>query len=175
MKLLIVGLISVKNNKMSDKVLDEMYMRHALDLAQQGADCGEVPVGAILVKNNKLISSGHNQSITLSDPTAHAEINAIRKASQILENYRLPDSTLYVTLEPCAMCAGAIFQSRISRVVFGAWESKTGSAGSVINLFENKLINHHASISGGVLESDCSLMLQSFFKDRRRVKLCCEK
>lgn len=175
MKLLIVGLISVKNIKMFDKVLDEMYMRLALDSAQQGYDYGEVPVGAILVKNNKLISSGYNQSITLFDPTAHAEINAIRKASQILENYRLPNTTLYVTLEPCAMCAGAIFQSRISRVVFGAWESKTGSAGSVINLFENKLINHHASISGGVLESDCSLMLQSFFKDRRRVKLCCEK
>ncbi|MEX2354036.1 MAG: tRNA adenosine(34) deaminase TadA, partial [Gammaproteobacteria bacterium] len=118
-------------------------------------------------EDNKIIGEGWNRPISTSDPTAHAEIQAIRAAAVVKGNYRLPESTLYVTLEPCTMCAGAIFHARIQRIVFGAFDPRAGVAGSVMNLFEDDRINHHAQITGGVMAEDCAKLLRHFFKERR--------
>jgi tRNA(adenine34) deaminase len=121
----------------------------------------------VLLKDNQIIGEGWNQPIGKNDPSAHAEIQALRKAAQKLENYRLPGSVLYVTLEPCVMCVGAIFHARLARVVFGAYDPKSGAAGSILNLFEISELNHHTELSGGILEKDCSDLLVNFFSNRR--------
>ena len=147
---------------------DHVYwMKLAFLQAEKSKKNDEVPVGAVIVQNNKLIAESHNLQISDNDPTAHAEIKVIRKASQNLGNYRLTDATLYVTLEPCAMCYGAIVHARISRLVFGAYDPKTGVCGSSIKLHEQECFNHSPEITGGVLEKDCSLILKDFFKERR--------
>ncbi len=146
---------------------DESFMRLAILQAQKAAAFGEVPVGAVLVHDDQVIGTGFNQPIGLHDPSAHAEMMAIRAAAKALENYRIPQSTLYVTLEPCAMCCGAILHARVKRVVFAAVDPKTGMAGSVANLFALKAINHQTEIEGGVLADECSHLLREFFKQRR--------
>jgi len=147
--------------------VDESFMRFALIEAQKSKSIDEVPVGAIIVMNNKVISRGHNLSISQNDPTSHAEINVIRNACKQLGNYRLTEAEIYVTLEPCAMCYGAIVHARISRLVFGAYDPKTGVCGSSIKLHEQGCFNHTPDILGGVLEEDCSLILKDFFKEKR--------
>jgi tRNA(adenine34) deaminase len=149
---------------------DEEFMRLALQQAEQARALGEVPVGAIVALEGKVIASGFNQPISRHDPTAHAEIQALRAAALATQNYRLPGMTLYVTLEPCAMCAGAIMHSRISRVVYGANDLKTGVHTSTTALFDDKRLNHHASIEGGVLAAQCAETLSSFFAERRQRK-----
>ena len=144
------------------------FMQIALDLAQQAAAAGEVPVGAIVVKDGVIIGRGSNAPITTHDPTAHAEIRAMRDAAQHLGNYRLVDCTLYVTLEPCAMCSGAIQHARIAKLIYGASDPKTGACGSVINLMAEPKLNHHTKISGGVLAEQCGALLSSFFSVRRK-------
>ena len=151
-------------------VSDERWMRHALTLAQKAAALGEVPVGALLVKDERLLAEGWNQPIVDHDPTAHAEIMAIRHGGESLQNYRLPGTTLYVTIEPCSMCAGAIVHARIARVVFGASEPRAGAAGSVINLLQNEQFNHQTDISSGVLAEECGQILKDFFAMRRKQK-----
>ena len=146
---------------------DSGFMGLALDLAREAGAAGEVPVGALVVLEGEIVGRGFNQPICRSDPTAHAEIMALRDAAARLGNYRLPGCSLYVTLEPCAMCAGAIMHARIARVVFGARDPKTGVAGSVIDLFREERLNHHAEIIGGVLEAECGGMLSAFFAARR--------
>ena len=146
---------------------DADFMGLALDLAREAGAAGEVPVGALVVLEGEIVGRGRNQPIGLSDPTAHAEIMALRDAAAQLGNYRLPGCSLYVTLEPCAMCAGAIMHARVARVVFGARDPKTGVAGSVIDLFAEERLNHHAEIVGGVLEAECGAMLSAFFAARR--------
>jgi tRNA(adenine34) deaminase len=146
---------------------DDEYMRAALEQARLAGSCGEVPVGAVVVLDGEIVGRGFNQPIGRHDPTAHAEVMALRDAAARLGNYRLPGCELYVTLEPCAMCSGAIMHARIHRVVFGARDPKTGVAGSVIDLFAEQRLNHHASISGGVLAEECGSMLSSFFAARR--------
>ena len=142
-------------------------MQRALALAQRARDAGEVPVGAVVVLDGKLVGEGWNRPISGSDATSHAEIEAIRAACRELRNYRLTGATLYVTLEPCAMCIGAMFHARIARVVFGAKDPKTGAAGSVIDLFAEKRLNHHASVEGGVLAQESGELLRAFFASRR--------
>ncbi len=146
---------------------DEDYMRAAMEQALQAGACDEVPVGAIVVLDGEIVGRGFNQPIGRHDPTAHAEIMALRDAGQRLENYRLPGCELFVTLEPCAMCSGAIMHARIARVVYGARDPKTGVAGSVLDLFAETRLNHHAAIEGGVLADECGRMLSSFFAARR--------
>ena len=146
---------------------DERFMREALTLAQRAWDVGEVPVGAVVVKDDEIIGRGFNQPITSNDPTTHAEIVALREAAQHVKNYRLVDCELYVTLEPCMMCVGAMLHARLRRVVFGANDPKTGVCGSVINLPAEEKLNHHALFEGGVLSEECGAMLRSFFKSRR--------
>jgi tRNA(adenine34) deaminase len=146
---------------------DADFMGLALDLAREAGAAGEVPVGALVVLEGEIVGRGRNQPIGLSDPTAHAEIMALRDAAAQLGNYRLPGCSLYVTLEPCAMCAGAIMHARVARVVFGARDPKTGVAGSVIDLFAEERLNHHAEIVGSVLEAECGGMLSAFFAARR--------
>lgn len=147
---------------------DVDFMSMALDLAREAATLGEVPVGAIIVRDGEIIGRGGNRPIAGSDPTAHAEVAALRDAGQKVGNYRLPGATLYVTLEPCIMCIGAIFHARISRVVFGATDPKTGAAGSVINLFDETRLNHHATVEGGVLAAESGALLSAFFAARRQ-------
>jgi len=147
---------------------DEKWMQLAILEANIAKDKGEVPVGSILVQNNQIISKAHNCPISKNDPTAHAEIEVLRKAGEKLNNYRLPQTTLYVTLEPCAMCLGAMIHARIERVVFGASDPKSGVCGSTINLSSESIFNHQISLSGGVLEHECKNILQSFFKLRRK-------
>ncbi|MGA0114193.1 MAG: tRNA adenosine(34) deaminase TadA [Burkholderiales bacterium] len=142
-------------------------MLEALLLAAQAAAAGEVPVGAVVVKDGTIIGRGYNQPISGADPTAHAEVVAMRDASKALGNYRLIDCDLYVTLEPCVMCAGAIMHARIRRVVFGARDSKTGACGSAIDLFAQPHLNHHAEVSGGFLAAESVALLQNFFATRR--------
>ena len=144
------------------------YMQQALALAQQAAQAGEVPVGAIVVKDGIIIGRGSNAPIGTHDPTAHAEILAMRDAAQHLGNYRLVDCTLYVTLEPCAMCSGAIQHARIARLVYGASDPKTGACGSVINLMAEPKLNHHTEVSSGILAQECGAVLSSFFSARRK-------
>ena len=146
---------------------DEHFMELALDLAREAGATGEVPVGALIVLEGEVVGRGFNQPIGRHDPTAHAEIMALRDAATRLGNYRLPGCTLYVTLEPCAMCAGAIMHARMERVVFGARDPKTGAAGSVIDLFAESRLNHHTTIVGGVLGEACGSLLSGFFAARR--------
>ena len=145
-------------------------MQLALAQAHLAAAAGEVPVGAVVVRHGQVIATGRNAPIEGHDPTAHAEIAALRAAAQLLGNYRLDDCTLYVTLEPCAMCSGAMLHARLAGVVFGAPEPKTGAAGSVINLFAQPLLNHHTALQGGVLADECAAVLQQFFKQRRHAQ-----
>lgn len=147
--------------------IDQGFMRAALDLAREAAAADEVPVGAVLVVDGDIVGRGFNQPILRHDPTAHAEIMALRDASALLGNYRLPGSTLYVTLEPCVMCSGAIMHARVERVVFGARDPKTGAAGSVIDLYGEDRLNHHTEIEGGVLAEECGALLSAFFAARR--------
>jgi tRNA(adenine34) deaminase len=146
---------------------DEAFMRRALELAQLAQEEGEVPVGSVVVLKERILGEGWNRPISAADPTAHAEIQALRAAASALRNYRLTDATLYVTLEPCVMCAGAMFHARIGRVVFGASDPKAGAAGSIVDLFKNERLNHHAQIQGGVLAGECGALLSRFFASRR--------
>jgi tRNA(adenine34) deaminase len=146
---------------------DAEFMKMALMQAPQARDAGEVPVGAVLVANQQVIASGHNQPIGNHDPSAHAEIVTLRAAGAALNNYRLPETTLYVTLEPCMMCCGAIMHARVSRLVYGASDAKTGCVHSVMKLFDNAQLNHHTMVEGGVLADECAQVLKDFFKDRR--------
>ncbi|MDD2932930.1 MAG: tRNA adenosine(34) deaminase TadA [Methylotenera sp.] len=147
---------------------DTDFMQQALELARIAADAGEVPVGAIIVKDGVIIGRGSNAPISTSDPTAHAEIRAMRDAATHLGNYRLVDCTLYVTLEPCAMCTGAIQHARIARLIYGASDPKTGACGSVVNLMAEPKLNHHTDITKGVLAQECGAMLSAFFSARRQ-------
>jgi tRNA(adenine34) deaminase len=146
---------------------DEHWMRLALGEARRAAEAGEVPVGAVLVKEGRLVATGRNAPVASSDPSAHAEMNALRAAGAALGNYRLDGCELYVTLEPCAMCAGALLHARLARVVFGAADPKTGAAGSVLDLFALQQLNHRTQVQGGVLAAECQALLQDFFKGRR--------
>jgi tRNA(adenine34) deaminase len=146
---------------------DQRFMGLALEQAMLADAAGEVPVGAVVVKDGIVIGSGFNQPIRLHDPSAHAEMMALRAAAQHLGNYRLTGCALYVTLEPCVMCSGAIFHSRISEVIYGAADPKTGVAQSVMNLFDESRLNHHASVRGGVMPDACGSLLQAFFVRRR--------
>ncbi|MBK6472358.1 MAG: tRNA adenosine(34) deaminase TadA [Betaproteobacteria bacterium] len=153
---------------------DEFAMRLALDQAHNALLVGEVPVGAVIVRQTsegpQVVATGYNRPITTHDPTAHAEIVALRHAATLLANYRLPDCELFVTLEPCAMCAMALVHARFKRVVFGAADPKTGAAGSVLNLFDEPQLNHHTEVQGGLLAEACSDLLRSFFAERRAQK-----
>lgn len=146
---------------------DQDMMREAIVLARVAEREGEVPVGAVLVHQDRVIGRGWNHPISAHDPSAHAEMIAIREAAQALENYRLLDTTLYVTLEPCAMCAGAMIHARIKRLVFGAFDPKTGAAGSVFDLAGSGKLNHELLVDGGVLADECGNLLKSFFASRR--------
>ena len=146
---------------------DEYWMAHALSLAKQAQQQGEVPVGAVIICDYEVLGEGWNQPISNNDPTAHAEIQALRAASQLRGNYRLPDATLYVTLEPCIMCAGAIVHARIKRVVFASKEPKTGAAGSCFDVFNTPQLNHHVHCEHGVLADESSTLLRDFFRSRR--------
>ncbi|MDP2170855.1 MAG: tRNA adenosine(34) deaminase TadA [Rhodocyclaceae bacterium] len=146
---------------------DSEFMDMALELARQAATLGEVPVGAVIVQDGVVVGRGFNQPISRHDPTAHAEVMALRDAADRLGNYRLPACTLYVTLEPCVMCAGAIMHARIERVVFGARDPKTGAAGSVVDLFAEDRLNHHAAVVSGVRAEECGALLSGFFAARR--------
>jgi len=146
---------------------DERYMAYALALAEEAAAQDEVPIGAIVVRDGEIVGRGRNAPISSLDPTAHAEILALRDAARTLANYRLPDCTLYVTLEPCVMCSGAIQHARIARVVYGAKDAKTGACGSVVDLFAEARLNHHAQVTGGVGAEASVKLLQSFFARRR--------
>ncbi len=150
------------------------FMRLALQAAEQAQQMGEVPVGAVLVCENTVIATGSNCPIQACDPSAHAEMNALRAAGQQLGNYRLPDCTLYVTLEPCVMCAGAILHARIAHLIFGAKDPKTGSCGSVLDVFALQQLNHQTQVRAGVLEAECAHMLSDFFRQRRAAKKQCK-
>jgi tRNA(adenine34) deaminase len=146
----------------------EKWMKLALEQARLAQAMSEVPVGAVLVQDDQLIASAHNQPIYSNDPTAHAEIQLLRAAGTQLNNYRFPDTTLYVTLEPCTMCLGAMIHARVSRIVFGAYDQKTGVCGSCTDLSTSQCFNHTIAIEGGVLANDCKQLLQEFFKKRRK-------
>jgi tRNA(adenine34) deaminase len=149
--------------------IDHQCMRLALDQAQNAWLVGEVPVGAVIMRAGQVIATGYNRPVTESDPTAHAEIVALRHAATLLSNYRLPECEIFITLEPCAMCAMALLHARLKRVVFGATEPKTGAAGSVINLFVQPQLNHHTLLQGGLLAPACSQVLRDFFSERREL------
>jgi tRNA(adenine34) deaminase len=149
---------------------DKTYMQMALDLAQEAYRAEEVPVGAVLVKDGKILATGFNQREGLQDPTAHAELLAIRTAAEALGSWRLTDTTLYVTLEPCAMCAGAIIQSRISRLVFGTWDPKAGACGSICDLTAETRFNHRVIVHSGMMAEDCRHLLQQFFQQLREAQ-----
>ena len=144
-------------------------MREALALARQAGESGEVPVGAVLVREGAVVGRGYNRPVSGKDPTAHAEVMALRDAAERVGNYRLAECELYVTLEPCAMCAGAIMHARVSRVVYGAADPKSGACGSVVDLFAENRLNHHATVAGGVLAEEATRLLQEFFVARRKV------
>jgi tRNA(adenine34) deaminase len=144
------------------------YMQLAIEQARLAQAINEVPVGAVLVQDDKLIAAAHNQPIQNNDPTAHAEIQLLRAAGKTLNNYRLPNTTLYVTLEPCTMCAGAMIYARIKRVVFGAPDPRTGTAGSAIDLFSQDYHNHRIEVEGGVMQEECGQILKDFFRERRK-------
>ncbi|MDN7136047.1 tRNA adenosine(34) deaminase TadA [Pseudidiomarina terrestris] len=146
----------------------ERYMRRALELAHHAEQLGEVPVGAVLVYNNQIIGEGFNEVIRRNDPSAHAEAQAIRAAGQHLANYRLVDTTLYVSLEPCAMCAGLITHARVKTLIFGAFDPRTGATGTAIEVLNHASMNHKVDVIGGVLEQECAAILQDFFRKRRK-------
>ena len=146
---------------------DEGYIRLALAAAGEASKAGEVPVGAVVVLGDRVIATGANQPVSSHDPSAHAEMLALRAAARTLGNYRLPDCELFVTLEPCAMCSGAIMHARIARLVYGAADPKTGACGSVVDLFAEQRLNHHATVTGGVLAQECGALLSAFFRERR--------
>jgi tRNA(adenine34) deaminase len=146
---------------------DATFMREALSLARRAAASGEVPVGAVVVKDGTVVGCGHNQPVSAQDPTAHAEVIALRKAAEQIGNYRLAGCDLYVTLEPCTMCAGAIMHARIGRVIYGTPDPKSGACGSVVDLFAESRLNHHATVVGGVLAEESAQLLQEFFSVRR--------
>jgi len=148
-------------------VIDEKYMRMALREAERAARSGEVPVGAVLVKGDRVLAEDHNQCIGQSDPTAHAEVLVLRKAGKAVGNYRLKDTVLYVTIEPCPMCLSAMIHARVSRLVFGTLEPKFGAVESRFNLLRKNGLNHHVEVTGGILEKECTEILKSFFKNRR--------
>ena len=152
----------------TDDARDQYWMQLAYAQACLAEQNGEVPVGAVLVKDGKLIAGGYNQPISQCDPSAHAEIQTLRDAAKALGNYRLPGCTLYVTLEPCAMCAMAILHARLERLVYAAADPKTGAAGSVLNIFDISVLNHHTSVQGGVMAEACSDLLKRFFSLRRK-------
>ena len=152
----------------SEKI--KYYMQVALDHAKKAHTIDEVPIGAIIVKDNKIIAEAHNQLINNSDPTGHAEIIAIREAARIIGNYRLVDCDMFVTLEPCLMCLGAIFNARLNNLFFGAYDKKTGACESILSLASNKCVNHHCTVQGGVLEEESKTLLQKFFKEKRQKK-----
>ncbi|MBI1425416.1 MAG: tRNA adenosine(34) deaminase TadA [Gammaproteobacteria bacterium] len=147
--------------------LDLFWMQRALELAQKAQAIGEVPIGAVLVKDDQIIGEGYNAPISQHDPTAHAEIMALRAAAQRIGNYRLLNTTLYVTIEPCVMCAGALVHARVAEVVFGATEPRTGAVGSVFDILQSSKLNHRVRVRGGVMANDCAAILQQFFKQRR--------
>lgn len=147
---------------------DQHFMQQAIALAQQAADSGEVPVGAVLVRDGEIIGSGYNRPINACDPTAHAEIIALRDAAQRLANYRLPGTTLYVTIEPCTMCVGALVHARVERIVYGAEEPKAGAVTSHANILQQDFFNHRIEVTGGVLAEQCGSLMSGFFRDRRR-------
>lgn len=149
------------------KEQDRDWMRRALGLAREAERSGEVPIGAVLVAADEVLGEGWNQPITACDPTAHAEIVALRRAAARIGNYRLPGTTLYVTLEPCTMCAGALVQARVARVVYGAGDSRSGACGSVFDVLRNPMLNHRAEVIGGVLADECATLLRGFFRQRR--------
>lgn len=153
---------------MSEQFDDQYWMAKALEYANKAEQLDEIPVGAVLVKDNQLIAAGYNRSITDNDPSAHAEMIAIREGGKALTNYRLIDCTLYVTLEPCSMCAGLLVHSRIKRLVFGAADEKTGSAGSIMNLLQDSRLNHQVDVEAGVLSELCGQIISDFFKRRRQ-------
>jgi len=153
---------------MNPDLTDLHLMQRCLELAREGATEGEVPVGALLVHEGEVIAEAHNQPISAKDPSAHAEMLVLREAAQRFGAYRFPaGTTLYVTLEPCAMCAGAMVHARVSRLVFGAWDPKTGAAGSVMQIVDHPQLNHRIAVEGGVLEHDCGDVLRAFFAERR--------
>ena len=147
--------------------LDHQFMQQALDQAKLAALAGEVPVGAVMVRDGKVIAKAFNQPIGQHDPSAHAEMLTLRAAAHDESNYRLPGTTLYVTLEPCSMCVGAILHARVDRVVYGAIDPKTGAAGSVLDIFSLKQINHQTQVEGGVMSQECGQVLREFFRERR--------
>ena len=151
--------------------LDQFFMGFALAEARQAQEAGEVPIGAVVVVDNQIVGSGHNQPIGLNDPTAHAEILAIRQAAQHIGNYRLTNATLYVTIEPCAMCAGAMVNARIKRLVYGASEVRAGAVDSVFQICTNSSLNHQVDVTSGVEADKCRAMMQAFFKKRRKNKV----
>lgn len=151
----------------SQLTLDEQYIRNALDLAREAVRRNEVPIGALVVRNGSIIAAATNRTVRDQDPTAHAELLAIREASSKLDSWRLDDCTLYVTLEPCAMCAGAIVLARVTRVVFGAWDDKAGMAGSVGDLLRHPRLNHRPEVRAGVLADECARLLEEFFQQQR--------
>lgn len=146
---------------------DDDFILHALALARRGAAEGEVPVGAVVVKDGQIIGEGYNRPICSHDPTGHAEVVALRAAAAAIGNYRLVDTTLYVTLEPCIMCAGAIVHARVGRLVYGAVDPKAGAAGSVFDVFSSERLNHRVTVQGGVLAQECGELLRAFFRARR--------
>lgn len=156
---------------------DEYWMQEAILLAEQAAQAGEVPVGAVVVFEGRIIGTGYNRPIALHDPSAHAEVIALRDAARQQQNYRLNGCELYVTLEPCLMCAGAMMHARLARVIFGAFDYKTGVCGSLFNIFDNLSLNHHTQVTGGVLQPQCSAQISQFFAQRRAQKrkpdTCC--
>lgn len=150
---------------------DEFWMRRALALARQAAENGEVPVGAVVVVEGRAVGEAYNQPITQQDPSAHAEILALRQAANVVRNYRLPGATLYVTIEPCTMCFGALMHARIGRLVYGAQEPRAGVCESQLQLPEQRFYNHRLEVQGGVLAAECAAQMQSFFARRRKVKV----
>ena len=143
------------------------FMERAVELARLACEEGEVPVGAVIVRGGQILGEGRNSPIRDNDPTSHAEINAIRAAAEATANYRLPGTTLYVTLEPCVMCAGAILHARIENLIFGAWDERAGAAGGAMNVLQSPLLNHHCSIESGVCRESCEALLLDFFTERR--------
>ncbi|BBL35097.1 tRNA-specific adenosine deaminase [Nitrosomonas stercoris] len=162
--------MKVQSTHISVQVEDEYFMREALELADVAGNQGEVPVGAVIVKGGQVVGHGYNRSITTMDPTAHAEIMAVRDAANKLNNYRLSGCTLYVTLEPCLMCIGALFHARIERLVYAAKDPKTGVCGSLLDLPADVRLNHHLVVSQGILAEEAGAMLKQFFSQRRGIK-----
>jgi tRNA(adenine34) deaminase len=152
---------------MNQAELDRQFMEQAVEQAKLAALAGEVPVGAVVVREGAVIARAFNKPISTHDPSAHAEMLALREASLTEENYRLPGTTLYVTLEPCVMCSGAVLHARVDRIVYGASDPKTGAAGSVLNVFALKQINHQTTVEGGIMAEECGQLLRNFFKERR--------